>query len=177
MHQQSETHARAPQAGLPPAPPEIAGSAAPGRRFRAFGQTGEVKLDREATNGAFAVIEMTDAPGSGPPRHVHGAEDEIFYVLEGRLRFWRGSETFVGGPGAVIHMPRNVPHAYRNLGETESRMLVVITPGRLQGFFEEAAALDVVMPRDAAVVSEIAGRYGIEVLGPPPGDEESTVSA
>ena len=148
-----------------------ADAAEPAKRFQALGHKIEVKLDRAATNGAYAVLEMTDAPGNGPPRHIHSAEDEIFHVLQGRIRFWRGAETFVAAAGAVVYMPRNVPHSFKNVGRTESRVLIVITPGRLQGFFEEAAARNIVMPRDAAVFAEIAERYGIKVLGPPPGNE------
>ena len=140
----------------------------PAKRFEALGHKIEVKLDRAATRGAYSVLEMTDAPGNGPPRHVHSAEDEIFHVLQGRIRFWRGNETFVAGPGAVVFMPRNVPHTFKNVGDGESRVLIVITPGRLQGFFEEAAARNVTAPRDVAA---LATRYGIKVLGPPPSSD------
>jgi quercetin dioxygenase-like cupin family protein len=158
-------------AALAPWPVLRADAAEPAKRFRALGHKIEVKLDRKATNGAYSVLEMTDAPGNGPPRHVHSAEDEIFHVLQGRVRFWRGSETFVAGPGAVVYMPRNVPHTFKNVGKTESRVLILITPGRLQGFFEEAAARNIVMPRDAAAFAGLAERYGIKVLGPAPGGE------
>jgi mannose-6-phosphate isomerase-like protein (cupin superfamily) len=139
------------------------------KRFEALGHKIEVKLDRAATNGTHAVLEVVDKPGFGPPRHVHTREDEIYYVVEGQVRIWRGGESFVVGPGAVVFMPRNVPHTFQNVGTGESRIVIVITPGRLQAFFEEAGARRLAAPADEAAITALARRYGIKVLGPPPG--------
>ncbi len=127
-----------------------------------------VKLDRAATNNAASVVVMVDAPGFGPPSHVHTKEDEIFYVLHGRIRIWRGEETLVAAPGESVFMPRNVPHTYQNIGQTESRLLIVVTPGHLQAFFEEAGARKLQVPRDMDEITKLCERYGITILGPPP---------
>ncbi|MFL5846107.1 MAG: cupin domain-containing protein, partial [Solirubrobacteraceae bacterium] len=39
----------------------------------------------EGTGGALTALEGVAAPGEGPPVHVHGAQDELIYTLEGRF--------------------------------------------------------------------------------------------
>ncbi|MFW5680744.1 MAG: cupin domain-containing protein, partial [Pseudomonadota bacterium] len=53
------------------------------------------------TGGSIGVWEEIVQPGWGPPLHVHHAEDEMFHVLEGRLRIWCGEETFEVTAGAT----------------------------------------------------------------------------
>jgi hypothetical protein len=42
-----------------------------------------VKAGREQTRGGFTLIEQISPPGFAAPPHVHDAEEEAFYVLEG----------------------------------------------------------------------------------------------
>jgi hypothetical protein len=50
----------------------------------------------------FVIVEWTDAGDSGyewiAPLHVHHADDEAWYVLEGGLRFAIGDEIREAGP-------------------------------------------------------------------------------
>ena len=41
----------------------------------------------EDTGGSFSLSEVTAAPQSGPPPHIHHREDETYYVLEGEFEF------------------------------------------------------------------------------------------
>ena len=81
--------------------------------------------------------------GYGVPLHEHLDEDELFYVLEGRITLDSEAGSTVAGPGSFVHLPRGVPHGYRNEGPDPARMLVVTTPGgALEGVFRglDAAA-------------------------------------
>ncbi len=54
----------------------------------------------------FVIVEWTD-PGESErewiaPLHVHHADDEAWYVLDGVLRFRIGEETCEAGPDAAI---------------------------------------------------------------------------
>ena len=42
-----------------------------------------VKVSAEDSEGTLAFFHLVAPPMSGPPRHVHTREDELFYVLEG----------------------------------------------------------------------------------------------
>ena len=52
-----------------------------------------------------------------------------------------GAQVIKAGPGDFLFAPRNVPHTYKNVGITPSRHLTIISPGGLESFFAERAAL------------------------------------
>jgi len=81
----------------------------------------------------FVIVEWSDAGQSGwewiAPLHVHYADDEAWYVLEGSLRFRLGEETVRAGPGAAVFAPKGTAHSYGNAREGELvRYLLVMTP-------------------------------------------------
>ncbi len=83
--------------------------------------------------GDFVIVEWTDSGGSEwewiAPLHVHHADDEAWYVLEGALRFRIGDETYEAGPGAAVLAAKDTPHAYGNARRGQSaRYLLVMTP-------------------------------------------------
>lgn len=97
------------------------------------------KLSGPATRGLCAAWIETVPPGEGPPPHIHHAEDEIFYVLEGRLTFFANGGEILVGPGALVYSPRGEQHTFRNTGSTTARMLVLVLPAGFENFFAEAA--------------------------------------
>ena len=125
----------------------------------------------EDTGGAFALVEARFYQGFGPPLHVHSAEDEAFYVLEGQIRFRQGEDEFVAGPGAWVWGPRGVPHAFKVESES-ARALVIVTPGGFERIFEEGgvAVGDSTEPPEQGYDPEaaiaLANRFGFRVVGP-----------
>lgn len=111
-------------------------STADGRVLRAFGETLIMHLDSERTGGTLNLWTEITPPGGGPPAHYHENEDELFVVQEGRISFLSEDRWQELGPGAVIFMPRRQVHAFKNVGETPSRMLLCTTPGGFDKFFE-----------------------------------------
>jgi glyoxylate utilization-related uncharacterized protein len=101
------------------------------------------------------------------PLHVHHADDEGFYVLEGELTLWVGDEQHVLRAGEGVLAPRGVPHTLR-VGDRDARWLVTSTPAGFEGFVravgstEPQAALP--SPDD---LPRVAAEHGIEILGPP----------
>jgi len=90
------------------------------------GQLGESGSD-------FVIVEWTDAGESEwewiAPLHVHHADDEAWYVLEGALRFRIGDSEYEGGPGSAVLAPKGTPHAYGNARRGQAaRYLLVMTP-------------------------------------------------
>lgn len=65
-----------------------------------------------------APRQATHAP------HTH-AEDEFFFVLEGKAEFHLNGETATGGPYTSFYCPPNSMHGIRNVGDTELKYLVV----------------------------------------------------
>src|SRR5262245_32217167 len=73
-------------------------------------------------------FEVHEWSGSGPPElHVHYADDEAWYILEGCLTF-RFSEGQIEAPaGTTVFVPAGVPNAYVDTTGT-TRYLIILTP-------------------------------------------------
>jgi mannose-6-phosphate isomerase-like protein (cupin superfamily) len=88
----------------------------------------------------FTVAEWTDDGESSAeepiaPLHVHHADDEAWYVLEGTLGFRRGDELLEAPAGSAVLVARGVVHTYWNAGGGRCRYLIVLTP-RLAALIE-----------------------------------------
>jgi quercetin dioxygenase-like cupin family protein len=107
-------------------------------RYWIAGDTLTFKATAADTGGAYALIDMLATPGEGPPPHIHDNEDETFYVLDGRFEILSGERVIDAGRGTFAMVPRGTVHRFRCVAERPSRMLVMFTPGGLEGFFREA---------------------------------------
>ena len=74
----------------------------------------------------FGIIEI--AVGRELEAHVHDAEDDAFYILEGEMTFELDSESVAAPPGTFVLVPPGVPHAFTNHGEQAVRMLNLHAP-------------------------------------------------
>jgi quercetin dioxygenase-like cupin family protein len=135
------------------------------QRFNVFGEPVEVLVSTAMTNGSFAAITQTCAPGGGPPPHKHANEDEIFTVLEGEFELFDGREWHPLPRGEVGHALRGQVHTFRNCGTTKGKILIVATPGGLDVYLRSISGL--VMPQDAAELVEISEPFGIAFVPPP----------
>ncbi len=130
-----------------------------------------------ATKGRIALLEARESRGAGPPLHRHGREDELIFVLDGRVTFYVGSERVEGAPGTSVLFPRGVEHAYVVTSEV-ARMLVVLAP--CQPGFERCVAdlsacpiepVPGVIPGAEQEIERLvatAARFGVELTRPRP---------
>lgn len=126
------------------------------------------------TEGRLGVVEMVGAAGDMPPLHVHSGEDEVFFVLDGRLSIHLPGETATIEAGQTAFARRGSPHVYRVESDT-ARWLVMVSPSRFDRFLEETSvpADELTLPPDRvplpdpAWLTERAAAYEIEILGPP----------
>ncbi len=137
-----------------------------GHTFTMLGTSMRFMATAASTGGRYAVIEQVTPPGWGPPRHVHSREDEIFYILEGSYELHVGDERRVVSAGASAILPRGIPHGFRNVASTFSRLLCVITPGGFEDYFLAVAKCS--PPPAPAQLVELARTFGLSLL--PPGD-------
>src|SRR6476660_4869570 len=108
---------------------------------RASGATVTILVSAADSGGAISVIETVFPPDDGVPFHTHSREDETFYVVSGIGEFRLGDTTDVRGPGSIIFGPRDVPHTFRNVGDTDLKCLIVYSPGGFEQSFLDIAAL------------------------------------
>ena len=125
-----------------------------------------VKATAGDTDGAFTLLEADEAPGFGPPMHIHREAAEAFYVVEGEYVIFVRDEEFVCPAGSFIYIPAGAPHGFR-VGSVASRKLNLYTPAAMIGYFEElsAALAGGVAHADLA---DIAERHGMDIIGPVP---------
>src|SRR4029079_3171214 len=85
-------------------------------------------------DGDFVIVEWGDPGGvTGPDRpiaglHVHHADDEAWYVVEGTLGFRVAGELIEAGPGAAVLVPRGTPHTFWNARPEPARYVIRMTP-------------------------------------------------
>jgi quercetin dioxygenase-like cupin family protein len=131
-----------------------------------------VKATGEQTGGAFGLIEQVLPAGFGSPYHVHHAEDETFYLLEGEATFISGGHRFKATAGSYVFLPREIPHGFKV--DAPSRLLVLTTPAGFEQFVIEASrparelALPPAEPPDMEKLVALAAKYRIDILGPLP---------
>jgi quercetin dioxygenase-like cupin family protein len=144
-----------------------------GQHFHFLNTLQTAKLTTEQTNGALTVVEFIGPRNFGPPLHLHDAEDEMFYILDGELWLSCGDAEAVHGEGAVVWLPRGLPHTFQVRSET-ARVLTVSTPAGFERFVAalgspaESPVLPEPGPIDPAHVAQVCAEHNIQVLGPPP---------
>lgn len=129
-----------------------------------LGNPARILVSGQTARGAYCLVESSGPRGDMPPLHRHHADDEAFYVLDGRLTIFVGDRAVDLPAGACAFAPRGVAHTYRVESES-ARWLVLASPAGFDTFVREVAeAGSCVGPGELA---EIARRHGIELLGPP----------
>ena len=132
-----------------------------------------VLADSEETGGQYGLIESLSPKGTEPPRHVHGREDETFYLLEGEITFYIGDDTY-SRPRMFVSAPRGVPHSYTF--ETEYACSCSSHPAgsksssgprnpssrRKRWRFRRPTG-----PPDVPAIVAALEQHGVEVVGPP----------
>ena len=132
------------------------------RVLHAFDEEVTIHLNGKKTGGNLTMWTEITPPGGGPPPQYHLNDDESFRVLEGRVAFLADGKWREVGPGGAAFMPRGVVHAFKNVGDQPSRMLLTTTPSGIENFFarcaeEFAKSAKPDMPR----LSEIGAEHGI----------------
>jgi len=115
----------------------------------------------------FAVIPSIAPAGLVVPLHSHG-ERETMVIVEGTLTAWLDGSWRTYGPGQIVDVAPNRPHALRNDGLDEVAM-VLVTTSRMARFFQEIS-----LPQaEAAMTSErlthfaeTAAKYGFWTASP-----------
>lgn len=126
----------------------------------------DVKISGSDTDGDLAIFEQTSlSHGKGTPLHIHHAQDEIFYVLEGSYYFQVGEKKFNLSKGDSIFLPRKIPHAWTQVSAT-GKMTVTLQPaGKLENFFVTIAGLGHEPTKEEMV--KIFADNEMRVVGPP----------
>jgi quercetin dioxygenase-like cupin family protein len=112
------------------------------------------------TGGRLAVVEHPiDARRLVPP-HTHTMEDELSYVLEGRIGARIGDEETEVDAGTYVYKPCGIPHTFWNPTDAPARLLEIICPAGFENYFQEIANLFATGAKPGGTEhEEIAARY------------------
>src|ERR1700754_5193047 len=126
---------------------------------------GQTYVPKQLSENSFAW-HATFPPGTFVPPHIHPAQDEFIYLLEGRLDLVLDGEESHALPGDLIRLPRNVPHGLFNKSDTTVKCLFWVAPtGRLYDLFW---AIHSMQEQNPAEVVALSAKYEIDFLPPPP---------
>ncbi|WP_263382048.1 cupin domain-containing protein [Granulicella arctica] len=77
------------------------------------------------TDGRFALMEYYTKPGNEPPPHIHDREHEMYFVLDGSMRFYCEDKTIDIHAGDVVFLPQGKAHAF-NCTSAQVRTLILV---------------------------------------------------
>lgn len=87
-------------------------------------------VERAGFRGEDVLLVMNWlAPGMDVNPHSHPFE-QIVHIVQGRVRFHVGDETFEAGPGSLIRIPPDVTHYAEPIGDEPALNLDVFSPIR-----------------------------------------------
>ena len=165
---------------MSPAEPVVVG---PGEGERRSSGEGEItlRLIGRHTGDRVSLIELHMRAGVATPLHRQPYDDETIHVLEGRLTVHLDGVDHRAQAGAVVFVPREVPHALR--AEEDTRLMLYGRPVGQERYLRacsapvtQAPAPAVPARRFAAIARHHAALLsGVEVLGDAPFYAETSV--
>ncbi len=111
------------------------------------------------------IADHVVPPGYMVPPHVHDHDDEVLFILEGRLTLLTDDGEVAVAPGACAQLPRGSRHGFRNDTETPVRFLAMALPGiqaaeMFRHFDRAGRAAGELQP---AEIGAIASQYGVAI--------------
>lgn len=92
------------------------------------------------TDGRVSIYDSDLPEGKGAPWHYHEIDDEIFYLLSGKIEFGVNDETIIAEAGDLVIVGPLVHRRFVALADT--RLVVINAPGGpSEGFLREVSNL------------------------------------
>ena len=125
-------------------------------------------IDGTVAGSSVGMFELTVPAGARvPPPHSHRNNEEVVYVLEGRLRYRVDDEQQDLGPGDRMYTPRGSVHAFSNPHEVTARALIILTPDIGAQYFRDVAEIaNAAGGPNPVKMAEMMTRYGLTLERP-----------
>lgn len=91
----------------------------------------------------IVTLHVNLKPGKGHDFHRHPQQEEVIYVLQGRIEQWVDQEMKVLEVGDAAFIAAGVVHASFNMGQNDAQVLAILGPAVGDSGYEveEVAAL------------------------------------
>ena len=135
-----------------------------------------LRMSANDNNEGISIIEHRMPLGEATPLHIHRNEDEIFHVLQGRMRFDIDGKTVIANAGDIIVAPKCKPHRFRVESVEGAHCLTIMKGKDFETMVMEmsAPATTDIMPYAQAPTPEMidalvaaCSRNSIDIIGPP----------
>ncbi len=93
-----------------------------------WGTFGWLSHPPSTKNKQLTVIDVELLPGKGHDFHKHPEQEEVIFVVEGKIEQWIDQEMQILEPGDAAYIDADVVHASFNLSETSARILAILSP-------------------------------------------------
>lgn len=109
-----------------------------GRTYDLGPMRGVFKADGNETGDRYCVSEWSVEPGEqGPGAHSHEANDELFLVTRGTMRFLVGGDWVDAPAGTFLRIPAGTVHDFENRGDEPATAFNVFIPGGFEAPFRD----------------------------------------
>jgi len=149
-----------------------------GKALFVLGDVVTYKVTATQSDDAYFLTEIVSGPGGGPAfLHTH-VPQETFWILEGEYEVYgqdeNGEKYAISAPiGSTVHVAGNIPHGFKNVGNTMGKVLALYAPVIHQPeFFEEigvpmdssVAPMPVDQMPSAERIIEVLGKHEMRLL-------------
>jgi mannose-6-phosphate isomerase-like protein (cupin superfamily) len=88
----------------------------------------DAEIGAEKVDLHINVILAGSAPG---PYHLHTEAENVYHVMEGRVRIRIDGVDHDAAPGDTVFIPPGVPHSASNIGDGDARLLEIYAPAKV----------------------------------------------
>ncbi len=93
-----------------------------------WGSLGWCSRPADTGTKGLVVIEVTLAPGGGHAFHKHSRQEEVIYVVSGKVEQWLGEEKRTMRPGDSVFITGDEVHASFNTSDADAKLLAILSP-------------------------------------------------
>jgi quercetin dioxygenase-like cupin family protein len=76
----------------------------------------------------LTVIDVNLASGKGHDFHKHPDQEEVIYVVGGKVEQWVDREKRILGAGDCAFIPADMVHASFNVGDGDAKIVAILAP-------------------------------------------------
>lgn len=99
-----------------------------------WGRIGWICGPKHTGAAQLTVLDADLIPGKGHDFHKHPHQEEVIFVVAGRIEQWIDKERRLLGAGDSAFIPPGVVHASFNVGDNEGKVIAIFGPCMGDGF-------------------------------------------
>jgi quercetin dioxygenase-like cupin family protein len=133
-----------------------------GKTVMLYGVRFDYKVVTADSGGGLAMLEVEIPAGTLVKPHTHTREDEYSLILAGGVGVRVGDQVLEATAGSYLVKPRGTPHAMWNAQSSPAKVLEILSPAGLEGYFETLSPL-LARHDPAAKYYGLAQEYGLTI--------------